>query len=312
MTRRIALQSLAAGIAFSRNASPQAAAEKNGGPRTTDAAGPRTRPLICCYSKNLIKVPYAQLGLIAAQIGYDGVDLTVMQGGHVNPNITNVDLVRAVESVRGAGVEVPMISTDITSQADSTAYAILAITSRVDVRLFRTGFWPWGSDANVVRRIAQIRNDIVNTVALGRQNDMVAMFPNRAGGFFGSAFWDAQSVIADLDPAWIGYYFDPSQTQNWEPALQFALPRLKAVAVQDGYWQKTGDRWILKPCPLGEGMVDWNVFFRILAQARFTGPLSVHFEYEAQDELNAMTKDLEFVRRQMEQAWNPGTVRRIN
>ena len=42
MTRRIALQSLAAGIAFSRNASPQAAAEKNGGPRTTDAAGPRT------------------------------------------------------------------------------------------------------------------------------------------------------------------------------------------------------------------------------------------------------------------------------
>ncbi len=312
MTRRSVLQTLAAAAALARESRPQAAAEKNGGPRAGVEAGARTRPLVCAFSKNLAKIPYAQLGLIASQMGYDGVDLTVMQGGHVNPNITNVDLVRAVESVRGAGVEVPMITTDITSQADAWAYAILAITSRVDVNLFRTGFWPWGSEGNIPKRLAQIRNDIVNTVALGKQNKMVAMFPNRAGSFFGSAFWDAQSVLADLDPAWIGYYFDPSQTQTWEPALRYALPRLKAVAVQDGTWQKVDDRWMLKPCPLGDGMVDWQVFFRILAQARFTGPVSIHFEYQAQDEVSAMTKDLEFVRTQIDQAWNPGPVRRIN
>lgn len=311
MTRRTVLQVLTAAAAV-RQAFPQAAAERNGGPKAGAAASARTRPLVCAYSKNLAKVPYSELGLIAAQIGYDGVDLTVLRGGHVDPGIANVDLVRAIESVRGAGIEVPMMSTEITSQADSSAYAALAIASRVDVNLFRMGFYPWGSTSDMARRLVVIRNDITNTILLAKQFQMVAMFPNRAGGFFGSNFWDAQSVIGDMDPNWIGYYFDPSQTMTWEPALRFAMPRLKAVSVQDGYWKKDGDQWGFKACPLGEGMVDWERFFNILAQARFRGTVSLHCEYETQDPLGAQTKDLEFVRARMEEAWNPGPVRRIN
>ena len=56
-----------------------------------------------------------------------------MDGGHVNPHITNVDLVRAIESVRGANLEVPMISTTLTTVSDQTAYPIIAITGHTDV-----------------------------------------------------------------------------------------------------------------------------------------------------------------------------------
>ena len=59
----------------------------------------------------------------------------------------------------------------------------------------------------------------------------------------------------------------------------------------------------MQMCPLGEGVVDWSAFFRILAEARFTGPVSVHQEYSVQDEIGAMNKDLEFVRKQVKQAW---------
>ena len=77
----------------------------------------------------------------------------------------------------------------------------------------------------------------------GQHYEMIAMLPNHAGGFVGEAVWDAQMLIANMDPAWIGYYFDPSQTQAWEAALRMALPRIKAVAVQDFYWEKTGNTW---------------------------------------------------------------------
>ena len=59
----------------------------------------------------------------------------------------------------------------------------------------------------------------------------------------------------------------------------------------------------MQMCPMGEGMVDWTAFFRVLAQSAFAGPLSIHMEYQRQDELGAMTKDLEFVRKHIEQAW---------
>ena len=142
VTRREALAASEPAPFGARRASAQAAAEKDGGPKTGAAPGPRTSPMICAFSQNLIKVPYPQLGLIAQQIGYDGVDLTVMENGHVNPHITNVDLVRAFESVRGAGLEVPMITTTITSLSDQTAYPILAITGHTQVHLYRLGFWP--------------------------------------------------------------------------------------------------------------------------------------------------------------------------
>jgi sugar phosphate isomerase/epimerase len=307
VTRRRALESIGGALGgatmLARNGSSQSAAEKNGGPKAGAAKGDRTKPLLCGYSKNLARVPYPELGLIAQQIGYDGVDLTVMDGGHVNPHITNVDLVRAIESVRGAGLEVPMISTTLTSVREPTTYPILAISGHTDVHYYRTGFWPWGPAANPQRRLQEVRNDLQGLLAAGRQYEMIAMLPNRSGGFVSEAVWDAQVVLGDLDPALIGYYFDPSQTQAWESALRLTLPRLKAVALQDFYWEKTGGAWAMKTCPLGQGMVDWALFFRILAEARFTGPVSVRFEYHADDEPGALAKDVEFVRKQIQTAW---------
>jgi L-ribulose-5-phosphate 3-epimerase len=313
LNRRQALGALGASLLAARGARPQAAAEKDGGPKAGVAQESRTSPLICAYSQNLIKVPYSQLGLIAQQIGYDGVDLTVMDNGHVDPHITNVDLVRAFESVRGANLEVPMIATTITSLSDQTAYPILAITGHTQVHLYRLGFWPYATRPNapidVPRRLAEVRNDLINLVGLGRNYQMIAMFPNRAGGYVGGALWDAQTILGDLDPQWIGYYFDPSQAtaegavSGWEIALRLALPRLKAVAVQDFTWAKSGTGMKMQMCPIGEGIVDWQAFFRILAEARFTGPISIHQEYAAQDELGAMSKDLEFIRKQVRQAW---------
>jgi L-ribulose-5-phosphate 3-epimerase len=318
VTRRRAMGIIGSAAILARDARPQAAAEKDGGPGAGIVRVPRATPMICGFSQNLAKVPYPELGRIAQQIGYEGVDLTVMEGGHVNPHITNVDLVRAIESVRGPGLEVPMITTTLTTINDPTAYAILAITGHTQVHLYRLGFWSYGfnrnsSPSDIPKRLAQVRTDIAGLVSYGRASQMTAMFPNRAGAWVGESIWDAQSIIGDLEPQWIGYCFDPSQATaeggvaGWEIALRLALPRLKAVALQDFTWARTGNAWKMQMCPLGEGVVDWGAFFGLLAQARFTGPISIHLEYQAQDELSAMTKDLEFVRKQVQQAWGPGS-----
>jgi L-ribulose-5-phosphate 3-epimerase len=313
VTRREALGAVGATLFAAHEGFPQQAAEKNGGAKAGAAPVVRTTPLICAYSQNLIKVPYAELGMIGQQIGYDGIDLTVFNGGHVDPKITNVDMVRAIESVRGAGLEVPMISTMLNGVADPTMYGILAITGHTEVHLYRTGFWSWATPQSPVpdipRRLAQVRSELNSLTMVGRNYQMAAMFPNRAGGYVGGALWDAQAMINDMDPQWIGYYFDPSQAtaegavSGWEIALRLALPRLKAVALQDFTWAKNGTGWKMQMCPLGEGVVDWTSFFRILAEARFTGPVSIHQEYAVKDELGAMNKDLEFVRTQVKKAW---------
>lgn len=313
MTRREAITLLGGSALAARAAYAQQAAEKDGGRKAGAASPARITPLVCVYSQNLIKIPYAALGMFAQQIGYDGVDLTVFSGGHVDPKITNVDMVRAIESIRGAGLEVPMISTMLNGVADPLMYGILAITGHTQVHLYRTGFWTWATPQRPVpdiqSRLTQVRTDLGNLVQVGRNYQMAAMFPNRAGGYVGGALWDAQAIINDMDPQWVGYYFDPAQAtaegavSGWEIALRLALPRLKAVAVQDFTWAKNGTGWKMQMCPLGQGVVDWTSFFRILAEAKFTGPISIHQEYTIQDQLGAMNKDLEFVRAEVKKAW---------
>jgi sugar phosphate isomerase/epimerase len=50
-------------------------------------------------------------------------------------------------------------------------------------------------------------------------------------------------------------------------------------------------------------MVQWEKFFQALAAAQFTGPISLHVEYDAPDEMAAIAKDLEFLKRQVSKAF---------
>jgi L-ribulose-5-phosphate 3-epimerase len=310
MTRRRAISGISTAVGTLAVAADTFAQEKppDQTPRFGLSGPKRTISLLCGYSQNLARVPYPQLGDIAAQIGYEGLDLTVMIGGHVDPRITNVDLVRAFEAVRGAGLEVPMISTNITTTADPTCYPVLYLSGHSQVPFFRLGYWAYGS--NPIRtRLAQVRQALTQILGLAQRCDIAAMIPNRAGGFVGQAVWDAQEVIAGIDPRLVGYYFDPAEATaeggagGWQAALRLALPRLKALSLQDFFWKKDGEDWKMQKCPLGEGMVDWGKFFSIVAAARFTGPISIHMEYGPQDALGSMAKDLEFARTHLQKAW---------
>jgi L-ribulose-5-phosphate 3-epimerase len=268
----------------------------------------RTSPLICVYSGNLAKVPYAMLGDIAGQIGYEGVDLTVFPGGHVNPFIANVDMVRAVEAVRASNLEVPMISTELTSMNNPAAYAVLALAYQGAVKMFRTGYWPVTAPALRQQRLAEARRDLVGLVMLGRRCNMEAMIPNRYGAYLGHSVSEAQALIGDMDPRWTGFYFDVAAAladagpDAWPAAMKAALPRAKAVAISD-FRPKPGSPDAIEPCPLGQGTVDWARAFSTLADARFTGPISIHMDYTAKDSPNAAHNDLEFVRKHVQQAW---------
>ena len=278
-------------------------------PKFGYSAARRTTPMLCMFSGDMPKIHYAQIGEIAAQIGFEGIDLTVMIGGHVDPRITNVDLVRAFESIRGANLEVPMITTAINTPADTTAYPVLYLTGHSQIPLFRLGRWNYGQ-TDINQRLQQVRLDVAQILALAQRCGITAMFPNRAGGFVGEAIWDTQSIIGQMDPRWIGYMYDPAEATaegglgGWEAALRLALPRLRAVSLQDFYWEKKGAEWIMQKCPLGQGMVDWPKFFSILAAAKFNGPISIALEYGPQNVVGALTHDLEFTRKHVQDAWS--------
>lgn len=267
---------------------------------------PRSTPAVCLHSQLLIKIPYEDLGRFLRDLGVDGCDLTVYRGGHINPDQSAVDMMRGVESITGVGLDVPVITTQYTSLADPTIRNVMAICGEMGVPLMRTGLWKYGP-GEIDARLAEVQRDLIGLMSLARAVNMALAIPNVAGENFGAAIWDTGLITRGVDPRAVGYAFDPANAAMegaGEIATRLALPRIRMVAVRDFKWNREADGKMKPvPCPLGEGVVDWAKLFGALGKLKFNGPVSIHIDYQPQNEIGAIKHDLDFIRKQISAAY---------
>lgn len=300
-TRRQILAGMAAGAARPHALGAQA----RGG-----ALRPRITPAVCLYSRVLIQIGYIDLPMIVRGLGFDGVDLSVERGGHVSPDKADYNLMPALEAFTGVGLDVPMITTGLTTLQDKDAEQVLGLATYIGVPFFRPGHWKFTGSVEVQMQQALVQRDVAGLAQLGRATKMVMGIHNYLEGAEGAAVADINRVIRPIDPQWVGYDFDVGYATleggeaGIEAPLGLALPRIKMVTVRDFQWDRreAGPRQP-KPCPLGEGVVDFPKFFGALAKARFAGPISLPVDHQPKDQLDAIKRDLAFVRQQIATAY---------
>ena len=80
------------------------------------------------------QLSWPELAESARHAGFGGIDLTVRAGGHVQPERVATDLPEAVAAIRSAGLEVPMITTELLAADDPVAEPILtAMRSSIEL-----------------------------------------------------------------------------------------------------------------------------------------------------------------------------------
>lgn len=271
---------------------------------------------LCFFSKALQTMDWKRLAETVKRMGFDGVDLTVRKGGHVAPERAAEDLPKAVAILREAGLDVPMITTALTSASDPTARPILTTAAKLSVSYFKAGYYyyEFKDVRNELRKAGQEFRALAD---LAKQCGIQAGYHNHSD-YIGGPVWDFAPFIESLDPKWAGHYFDPCHATaeggagGWKSALHFVAPRLKMVAVKDFRWKKTAKGWEVAVCPLGEGMVNVPEFAHILAGANFQGPISLHIEYEPEEmaaserepkTISDTERDLAFLKSRLREAY---------
>jgi sugar phosphate isomerase/epimerase len=264
--------------------------------RASGAAGRRSAPSLCLYSRILAKVDYNDLPMVLRGLGFDGCDLSVERGGHVDPAGAGNTLMPALEAITGAGLEAAAITTAFTSAADPGAAAVFGLASVIGVPVFRTGA------LNFTGPPGAAESRVQGLAAYARASRMVLAIPNTAVA--GSTLSELDAALRRFDPRLAGFDFDASalpvqDAGGLDAAFRLAAPRLVMVTARD----RRADG---SACPLGQGIVNWPRLFGLLAGARFTGPVSLRIAYRPEDELGAIRRDLGFLRNQVASAYAKG------
>jgi sugar phosphate isomerase/epimerase len=273
---------------------------------------------LCFFSKPLAEMEWGRLAKNLKRLGFDGVDLTVRkEQGHVMPERVEEDLPKAFAAFREEGVDIPMITTSLTSADDPTARPILSTAAKLGIPYFKAGYYRYKL-TDVEKELADAGKQFRGLAELAQKCGIQVGYHNHEE-YVGAPVWDIARVIEPLDPDWAGFYFDPRHAVaeggvgGWKIATNLVSRRLKMVAVKDFYWEKTARKgWQDMNCALGQGMVDWKYFFQAIARAGFQGPISLHLEYDipgatpaAKEEntLAAARRDLEFLRARVQEAY---------
>lgn len=239
---------------------------------------------ISIFSKHLQWLDYPEMAETAAELGFDGVDLTVRPGGHVLPERVTQDLPKAVKAVRDAGLEVPMISTAVTGADEEYTNAILRTAGEVGIQNYRLGWIPYNKEISIPENLELFKERLNRLALLNKQYDIKADYQNHSGTSFGASAWDLWYVLKDIDNEWVGCQYDIRHAtvegaNSWPLGLELISPYIGTMDIKDFHWVKNKDGWQIKNVPLGEGMVDFKHYFKLLKQFSIKTPLSIHYEY---------------------------------
>lgn len=243
---------------------------------------------ICAFSKHFHWTTIDQTAAMCAALGYDGIDLTVRAGGHVEPERVEEDLPKAVDVIRKTGLQVPMVTSGIVDAATPHAERVLKTLKATGIRLYRWGGLRYDPARDIPAQLAEMKPRVKDLAAMNRQYGATAMYHTHSGiDQVGASMWDLYLLLKDFTPDAVSVNYDVGHAVveggygGWINSTHLLLPYMRGVAVKDFVWkQNARGEWRPGWCALGRGMVDFKRFFTMIETRGFRGPIQLHMEYD--------------------------------
>jgi sugar phosphate isomerase/epimerase len=251
------------------------------------AASPKRNLKIAIFSKHLQFLQGSDLAQAASEVGFDGIDLTVRAGGHVDPSRAVQDLPPLVSMIRKQGLDVPMVTTDIVDATSPNARTVVKTLANLGIHYYRWGGFKYSADRPLTPQFNDFHRRSAQLAALNAEYRVCAIYHTHSGvDLVGAPIWDIYQILQDLDPNTVAINYDLGHATvegglgGWIDSFRLATPSIRGLAFKDFVWQK-GIRGYWEPAwvPLGQGMVRFSEFFSLLAKTPFDGPVQLHFEY---------------------------------
>lgn len=237
------------------------------------------------FSKHLQFLDYKATGEMAAEMGFSGVDLTVRPKGHVLPELVKTHLPKAINAIKEGGSKCEMITTSIESVNNPLDVDIIKTAAKQGVKYYRTHWFKYLEGKTMEESLEVYKQEIKNLSHLNKENNIIGYYQNHAGTNIGASFWEIKRILEAADLNYFGTQYDIRHAvaeggHSWKNGLNLLQHDIKSIVLKDFKWGKINGKWKAVNVPIGEGMVDFNAYFKLLKTYKLKPPVSLHLEYD--------------------------------
>ena len=248
-------------------------------------AKPAVGMKISVFSKTLHWIEdYQTLANTVAELGFDGIDLTVRPDGHVSPEKVEIDLPKAIQAAKKVNIEIPMIVTNIL-QADALSERVLKTANDEGIKHYRMGWYHLDMQKDIMVQVDSFGQQMKGLADLNKKYQISGEYQNHGGQYLGAAVWDLQPIFKNINSPLLGCQYDINHATaesgaNWETGFRLIAPYIKSIAIKDFKYELKDGKLLKVGCPLGEGVIDWKKYLQLLKQYKINVPITMHFEYD--------------------------------
>jgi sugar phosphate isomerase/epimerase len=119
---------------------------------------------------------------------------------------------------------------------------------------------------------------------LNRKYRIQAGYQNHTGTRVGAAVWDLWELLRELPVEQVSVQYDirhavTEGAASWVNGIRLLRPHIGSLAIKDFTWDVSSRRPRVVSLPLGEGIVDFDAYFRLVKELGLRLPISLHIEY---------------------------------
>ena len=216
--------------------------------------------------------------------GIGGFDLTVRPGGKVIPEKVEEDLPRLAAEAKKFNLVIDMMVTAILSPDDPFAENILKTAASSGVTHYRLGWAEYDIEKGIMGTLQEYKYAMTGIAGLNKKYKIQGGYQNHAGARIGGPVWDLYELLRDLPPEDIGCQYDVRHAMveganSWVLGMRLLAPYINSLAIKDFTWQIVKGKPEAVTVPLGEGMVNWDLYFKTIKELNIAAPMTLHVEY---------------------------------
>ena len=256
------------------------------------------------FSKRFEHLSLEDMAATVADLGLDGVELTVRSAGHnlpeaaagtaghVTPDRVRSDLPKTVEVCRAHGLEVGWLATDITSAGSPYARDVFAVASDCGIPQLKLGYHHYRGFGHLRQQLDDMRRDLEGIEQLCLEYGIQAGIHVHAGYCLSAEAMQVERLLTDFNPDALGIYADfghmglEGAYGGWVQSLDLIADRLIMLSLKNVglFAQKDPESgivtWESKFVPLKEGITPYREALQYLKQIGYSGFASFHTEYQ--------------------------------